>query len=129
MTENTPVRLLPAHPLGSSAPDAIVMAERGVRMGAAGLVNGRVTKVMTTVQSLAVEVANRSLDVLLEELREVRDAQLAGVLDEVRRMPDAPAPGLRDMLGSAAANSRSGYISRDAVMTLIASLMGTPARS
>lgn len=128
MTDNhTPVRLLPQHPMGSTVPDAIAMAERGVRMGAAGLVNGRVTKVMTTVQTLAVEVANRSLDALLDELQEVRDAQLSGLLDEVRRLPDAPPPGIRDLMGNTA-NARVGYVSRDTVMTLIAGLMGTPAR-
>lgn len=128
MTDNTPVRLLPQHPMGSTAPDAIAMAERGVRMGAAGLVNGRVTKVMTTVQTLAVEVANRSLDALLAELQEVRDAQLSALLDEVRRLPDAPPPGIRDMIGSSSTNARAGYVSRDTVMTMIAAMMGTPAR-
>ncbi len=116
-----PVRLLPQHPLGSAHPDAIAMAERGVRMGRAGLLNGRVTKLMTNIQNTAIEVTNRSLDALLDELEDIRDAQLAGLLDDVRRMPP---PRARDLLASGGA----GYISREQVVILITQLMGSSTR-
>lgn len=114
------VRLMPPHPLGgTSALSAVQLTDLGAQAASVGMERSAITGFVHDVQTLAVELSLRSASKLLERVRYAQEARLGRLAQDIKALPGAPAPGLFGSMSPDAALIRSGYVSREAVLSLI----------
>lgn len=96
------------------------MASFGAQLAIQGMTSAKVAEVTHAIADAATRAAVESTGAALRAVAEAHDANLLRLADQVRGLPDAPAPGMRDVINGTA--SRRGYVSREAVLQLVAGL-------
>jgi hypothetical protein len=123
------VRLMPSHPLGGQpALTAVQLTDLGAQAAAIGMERSAVTGFVHDVQTMAADVSLRSASRLLERVRIAQEARLNTLSQHIKALPGAPAPGLFDSMSPNAALIRAGYVSREAVLSMVQSLISASPR-
>lgn len=122
------VRSMPAPPNGGyPSLSAIELTDLGALAAAAGMERSAVTALMHDMQSMTMETSLRSTGRVLERVRTAQAARLNTLAQSVRTLPGAPSAVFASITGRGDL-LRAGYVSREAVLTLIqAMIAGTPS--
>lgn len=135
-----PVRVMPPPPMGANGLDAGQMAQLGAAASALGWEQGRVARLVATVQAVSAQTALTSIAAIMGDMKEVLAARIARIIQDVRALPttvQAPAQpqpgGLRALLGGLPPAVPTGnevtYVRLDMVLQILtAAQVEGPAR-
>lgn len=96
------------------------MAQLGARLAVKGMTAAKVQEVTHAIETAAQRAALDSTEATMAAMAEAHDANLLNLAESIRQLPSAPAPGIRDVWNGTA--HRNGYVSRESVLQLVASL-------